>query len=369
LIQFGVPGLKAENITISDTTGTRLNDFDELGDLDKIDINKKILRLKKDYEQQYIKQIRQALARIYTEDRIEIPNIEIDLDMGNRTIDKDEFSPIILKPRDPLKAYDDSVVVPNIVRSQSDFKENYNGSGFNPEGPPGVEGQTPPAYKDLEGHVGTYNRTDSKINYELNETKTKEQGTPSIKRISIAVAIDGIWKKSFKPDGSFEFNTDGTIKRTYVALTPDEIKNSIELIKGAVGYSAVRGDLVNVQNISFDRTKEQAKEDEDLRRAQQTQMIILYSLIGIAVILVVFIIFRLVSREMERRRRLREEELARQHQAMREAALRSAEEESTEVEMSVEDRARLELQEHAVNIAREHPQEVAQLIRTWLAEE
>jgi flagellar M-ring protein FliF len=83
----------------------------------------------------------------------------------------------------------------------------------------------------------------------------------------------------------------------------------------------------------------------------------------------IFIVFRLVSREIERRRRLREEELARQHQAMREAALRSAEEETSEVEMSVEDRARLELQEHAINIAREHPEDVAQLIRTWLMEE
>jgi len=54
---------------------------------------------------------------------------------------------------------------------------------------------------------------------------------------------------------------------------------------------------------------------------------------------------------------------------MREAALRSAEEEGTEVEMSVEERARLEMQENAINMAREHPEDVAQLIRTWLMEE
>ena len=39
------------------------------------------------------------------------------------------------------------------------------------------------------------------------------------------------------------------------------------------------------------------------------------------------------------------------------------------VEMSVEERARLEIQENAVNMAREHPEDVAQLIRTWLMEE
>jgi flagellar M-ring protein FliF len=142
-----------------------------------------------------------------------------------------------------------------------------------------------------------------------------------------------------------------------------------KLVEGALAFNLRRGDLINVENIKFDRTREFQKEDEDIKRAEATQQIILWSLVGLAVILLIFIVFRLVSREIERRRRLREEELARQHQAMREAALRSAEEETSEVEMSVEDRARLELQEHAINIAREHPEDVAQLIRTWLMEE
>ncbi len=95
----------------------------------------------------------------------------------------------------------------------------------------------------------------------------------------------------------------------------------------------------------------------------------MFSLIGLAIIIVSAVLFRLISKELERRRRLREEELSRQHQAMREAALRSAEEEGIDVEMSVQERARIEMQENAINMAREHPEDVAQLIRTWLAEE
>jgi flagellar M-ring protein FliF len=37
--------------------------------------------------------------------------------------------------------------------------------------------------------------------------------------------------------------------------------------------------------------------------------------------------------------------------------------------MSVEDRARMEMQEMVINMSREHPEDVAQLIRTWLLEE
>ena len=92
-------------------------------------------------------------------------------------------------------------------------------------------------------------------------------------------------------------------------------------------------------------------------------------IIGIGALVLAAIIYRLAAKEVERRKHLREEELARQHQAMREAALRSAEEQGVEVELSVEERARLEMQENAINMAREHPEDVAQLVRTWLMEE
>jgi flagellar M-ring protein FliF len=124
-----------------------------------------------------------------------------------------------------------------------------------------------------------------------------------------------------------------------------------------------------VRTIPFDRTAEHRAEDDELRSRRQFESFLLWSVVGLAIILVGFIVSRLVAKELERRRRLREEELSRQHQAMREAALRSAEEEGVDVEMSVAERARLEMQENAINMAREHPEEVAQLIRTWLAED
>ena len=46
-----------------------------------------------------------------------------------------------------------------------------------------------------------------------------------------------------------------------------------------------------------------------------------------------------------------------------------AKEEGMEVSMSVEERKRAELQENAIAMAKEHPEDVAMLIRTWLMEE
>ena len=104
-------------------------------------------------------------------------------------------------------------------------------------------------------------------------------------------------------------------------------------------------------------------------RAEQTRRTILLSVIGVIAVLIAFILFRIISREMERRRRLREEELLRQHQLEREKTLWEAEQAGMEVTMSVEERERAELQESVLSIAREHPEDVAMLIRTWLMEE
>lgn len=369
LINRAVPGLKKEDIVITDLSGVQLNDWANTAMTDSLDLKQRELKIKRSEEVKYIKTISGALAQMFGEDRVKIVNTEVTLDMGHRTSEKTEVTPIEVTPDNPLTPFSEREVVMNVPISEQKFNEDFKGSGWNPEGPAGVEGQTPPAMKDLSGLVGQYNRTDNRTNYEINKTVTKEDGQPEIRRISVAVAIDGVWRKAVKSDGSFERNTDGSIKREYVPLSDDQLKSAQRLVEAAVGYSAIRGDLIRVENLMFDRTKEHAAEDDAIRRAEQTQQIVLFSLIGLAAILVIFIVFRLVSREIERRRRLREEELARQHQAMREAALRSAEEESTEVEMSVEERARLELQEHAVNMAREHPEEVAALIRTWLIEE
>ena len=97
--------------------------------------------------------------------------------------------------------------------------------------------------------------------------------------------------------------------------------------------------------------------------------ILLAALIGVVALFVGFILFRTIQKELEKRRRMREEQLALEQQRMREAALRVAEEEGIDVELSLEEKARLELQESAINLARERPDDVAKLLRTWLAEE
>ena len=185
----------------------------------------------------------------------------------------------------------------------------------------------------------------------------------------MSVNIDGTWSRKVDEKGRLLFTPDGKVERDYTPLSPEDMARATALVEGAIGYSAARGDNVQVQNIAIDRSDQFAKEDAELARERQIQITIIASLIGIAVLLVGFVIFQIVARAREQARRRREEELARQHQLMRESALLEAEKEGETISMSVEDQARMELAEKAIALAREHPQDVSQLIRTWLMEE
>jgi flagellar M-ring protein FliF len=370
LITFAIPGLTAENVVVTDQTGVQLNDFAGMAGMDRLELGKREMDFKRKLEAQYTGTILSALQDIYKTDRVKIVKLDLTLNTDIQSTDKEEHTPIIMKPANPT-THEDAVAVPSIVLSQSKKDVTFQGTGFNPEGPAGQEGQTAPAYKDLSNLVGNYTDKSEITNNVVNTEKSKIEKSPvRIVKVAIGVALDGTWSRDYDPKtGETVTLPNGSIKRTYTPVSNEDLQKAKSVLQAAVGYDFTRGDIVTVEHIPFDRTVQFDKEDAEFRNQQNLQRTLLVIIIGLVVVLVAFFVFRLISREMERRRRLREEELSRQHQAMREAALRSAEEEGVQVEMSVAERARLELQETAVNMAREHPADVAQLIRTWLAEE
>ena len=369
LIQFAVEGLQEDNITVLDYSGRILNDFEGLESLDRLELTKRMLKQKKSLEVQYTNTILASLQNVFTAKRVDIVNIDIDLEFINKTIATEEHFPITLVEDNPETPYSEMQYTESITISKNSSNENFEGTGFNPEGPPGQEGQTPPAYKDLNNLVGKYESKSETQNEVVNTRNIQEEKSPfDIARISVAVAVDGIWNWDYDDKGKPVLDK-GSIKRIYTPVSDEDLAKALTLVQHAVGYSTSRGDTVTVQHIPFDRTAEHKAEDDEYRRQQQIQQTLLFSMIALVILIAGFFIFRMISKELERRRRLREEELARQHQAMREQTLRQAEEEGIDVEMSVQERARMEMQENAKNMAREHPEDVANLIRTWLAEE
>ncbi len=369
LIAFGVDRLQPENVIVTDNHGNILSDFESEDNVTYLSRAKEEWKIKERLRLQMQNEIANKLKGMLGDDKVDV-STEVEIDFDQKKIEKTEFIPIVKRPDNPETPYDETEVAMNVIRSEKDTSEHFEGLGFVPEGPPGVEPNIPPGYKEATNEGTKYDKKENVKNYEISEQVSHIQSAPyKIKRISVAVWVDGIWKKLFDENGKPLLTEEGGIKRTYIPRTTDEMRNYGEIVKGAIGYDAARKDKVVVKNIQFDRTEEFTLEDAYLKRREQLRKTLLSALIALFAIFIVTLAYRAISKEFARRKRLREEELARQQQLMREAALKSAEAEGVEVELSTEERARLEMQENVMSISREHPEEVAKLIRTWLAEE
>jgi flagellar M-ring protein FliF len=369
ILKFAVQGLLDEYIVIADQNGLVLNDFEGMAAMDRLSRIEKEAKIIQTQEAKYRAAVLKSLQDIFTSDRVRDLNIKIDMDMSPKAINTEEFFPITIQERTPGLPYDDSRRVESIPRSKSTSSTSWKGTGFNPEGPAGVEGQTTPAFRDMSNLYGEVTQETLTQNEEINKRVTQEERSPRIDRVTVSVNIDGNWKWKYDEKGEPVISAEGSIEREYTPVSAEDLRAAQSLIQDAVGFNAARGDSVTVQNIRFDRTRQFSDEDADYFRQKQLQTTILILLSGLVLLLIAFVAFRMITREMERRRRLREEELSRQQAAMRESALLDAENEGMEVSMSVEERKRMELQENAINMAKEHPGDVAQLIRTWLMED
>ncbi|MBQ0039588.1 MAG: flagellar M-ring protein FliF [Treponema sp.] len=369
LIVRAVEGLKAENISIVDgATGQEINDFEGMAESDRLSNIEKEKRIILKLETEYASRVLKALQVTFGDKRVQIANMKIDMNTSKRTTNSKEYTGITIRPDNPNTPYDDSEIVEKLVLSEETVDKTFTGTGYNPEGPAGIEGQNPPVYSDMSNVVGKTTENGAKRNYALNEKVVSEDTSPQIDRVTVSVNIDGKWDLEYNEKNSpiLEY---GHLRRKYTAISPEELANAASLVQGAVGYTKARGDNVVVTNIPFDRSEEHNAEDLAFIARLNRNRTIMFSLVGVAVILIAFIAFRIISREIEKRRRLAEEARIREQEEARQRALMEAQQQGMEVTMSVEERKRAELQENAIAMAKEHPEDVAMLIRTWLMEE
>ncbi len=366
-----VEGLSAENLTIIDQNGHILNDFEGMAESDRVSIIEKQQKLIRKMEAQLEAKVLAALQNNYTSDRITDVIAHYEMDMSEKHSDSTIYSPIQIRPDNPDTPYDDSEYRDTLPISQQTVTKEWQGTGYNPEGPAGVEGQTPPVYSDVSNVIGKSTETGVSQNNVINTTHITEKVAPQPGRITISANIDGVWKLKKDPK-THEYiinEEDGSLVREYTPISPEDLAKIKEYVEAAVGFSKSRNDVVTITNIPIDHTQEFREFDEAYFKKLQTRRTVLLVLVAVAVVLIGFILFRIISKEIERRRRAREEELLRQQQLAREQALWEAKDEAQTVTMSVEESRRAELQENAINMAKEHPEDVAMLIRTWLMEE
>lgn len=368
IVLSAVDGLLKENLIITDINGIPLNDDAGMEQIDRLSLIEREQKLIQKLENYYRAQILQQLQGIKGEKRVRDVSVKIDMNMSEKHVESTHYSPFVRKPDNLDTPYDDSDIVDSVVGSSQTVTREWQGTGFNPLGPTGTEGNNPPVITDNQNVIGRQIETGATQNFLVNTDNISEEYHPNIERISVAVNVDGTWIKDFDDNGDIIFEK-GRIKRSYIPVAKEELEEMANIVEGAIGYDKRRSYQVVVRNVQVDHQEEFDAEDEAIRKARQTRMTIILILVGFAAVLIVFILYRVISRELERRRRIKAEEERRRQEMARIMALQDAQNEGMEVTMSVEERRRAELQENAIAMAKEHPEDVAMLIRTWLMEE
>ncbi|MCE9501313.1 MAG: flagellar M-ring protein FliF [Leptospira sp.] len=368
LVSRAVPKLKPENVSVADSDGRIVSDFEE--DLEKERLELRIvqekLRIEEEQRVKRLIDIRNTLRwSLGGEDRVDITRFEYNLNWDKESFKENNVSPVVAIPDDPNTPYSELKLVDgySLKVSSKETTEKFSGRGFTPDGPAGTEPNLPPGYKDTDYQKAEYSKNENINNFEFNRKVREVQKQPwRVEKLALSAVIDGVWSKKERPDGM-------AYDRTYTPVSDDELRLIKKNLEAAIAIDKARGDQISVITIPRDRSSQFALEDAELARQKAIRNMIIATLVILTVLIVIVLLYRAIKKEIARRRRLREEELAAQQQMMREAALRVMDEGGTEVELSLDEKLRRELLENAINLAKEKPEEVAQLLRTWLSEE
>lgn len=346
LTASAVEGLSPENVTVVDGAGNILSDFEEDSEKGALAANQ--LELQREEARKLERKIRTTLGRVLGPDKIEIA-VKWEMNFDRREKRQEKYS---MPGFEQLKV------------SEEIEAEKFRGEGNKPEGPPGVESNLPEYQGVIKGQGPvTFDRDERRTNYLADKDEILQIQSPDITKISVAVFVDG----------SYERDENGELKKeegkpVYIPRTEEELTKYEKLVRAAIGNDKNteykdREYIVKIENIQFDRSAEWQMEKEAKQLAKK-EGIVGYAVLGGIGLLILIILF---SGFLAKRKGAKEKELTHQREMERITAMREFEERKA-LELSPEEQHRLDLEREVIEKAKQSPEIVANLVRTWLAE-
>ena len=267
LVAAAVPKLDIKNIAIVDSFSNLLSEDDSTNKQNIINAENEMMRLEQ--ERKLTNQLQNMLERTVGKGRVQAQvNIEMDFD---QVVTNEEI-------------YDPDS---KVVRSQSSISEE--GTSTDSINPVTVDQNIPngDAVLNNSGAVSQNSKTEETINYEISKVvRNKVRNSGVIKRLTAAVAVDGI----------YELDEEG--KEVYRSRTPAEMEKLTELVKSAVGYDANRGDSVQVENIQFAANRKTFVQKPEIMYFGFTKEELLRMAEGLGVSIVAILVILLVIRPL-----------------------------------------------------------------------
>ncbi|RLA93754.1 MAG: flagellar M-ring protein FliF [Deltaproteobacteria bacterium] len=236
LISASVPGLNPENVTVVDNHGKMLAGFKEESDLAGLTSSQ--LEFQEKVERGLERKIKSMLEKV--------------LGVGKAVVKVSALIDFKKVERHEEK-YDPGN---KVVRSEQILTESSNGGEIIPVGIPGVASNTTTQGEEKVSQTDrTFQKQDRTVNYEIGKVVSSEvEPIGKIKRLSIAVVVDGTYKLVKEQKG-----VKGKKKLAedwkYVPRSEVEMEKIESIVKSAVNFDPTRGDQIEVVNIPFE-TKE-----------------------------------------------------------------------------------------------------------------
>lgn len=326
LVAHSIQGLKPENVTVVDNFARVLNDQPDeqqkttMASLTQLEMTRKV-------QDGLQKSLQSLLEQVLGPNKSAV-RVSVELSFDQKTVDRQVFEPVV----------DDK----GIIRSSQDVSESFKGTSPGPA-PGGVPGTTSniPGYVTANTGQSQYEKKESTRNYEVNELKEKTIVAPgAIRRLTVAVLVD--------------------------ASVNNGQRDSIQkAVASAVGFNAARGDSVSVETIPFstELADRQRKEEEELAAAQKTSMYMKIAAAAVALLAVLFVI-----RNFLRRRQAEEEQEEVMDLPVQDLQPANALDAATK-ELTPQEKERMAQRDEIAKLAKAKPDEVAQLIKSWVNED
>jgi len=311
LVSSSVEGLSPQYVTVVDQYGNLLSAPKDPAQL----VEASQIEYKRNIEKTYEKNIQSMLENIVGKGKA-IVRVSADIDFSKVEKVEEKYDP-------------DTIAIRSEQRTQEKTMAPQTG------GIPGVLSNQP----GMNPATGTQNIQSQKqqesINYEVSKSISKIlQSTGQIKKVSIAVLVDGTYKEEKG-------------KKVYVPRSDEEIKKYQELVQAAIGYNKERGDYVIVESIPFEVIPEE-KPGIDYLGIAKTVLKYLIPLVIIALIILFVVkpIIELLKKPVEIRKKevIISEEAAVPH---------------------VKER---DIREEIREIAKANPKKVVSILREWISE-
>jgi flagellar M-ring protein FliF len=222
LVASAVRGLKPERVSIVDEQGRLLAD----GVAGDIGIAPMIDERTAAYEQRIKEQVQSIISSVVGPGRARVSvTAEMDHTRVQQTTDK----------------YDPES---RVVRSTQSREESAQSSQAAQEGAVSVANQLPGGQQTAAQDGGTRDsnrKSEETVNYEISRTTRTEVIEPGrVKRLSVAVVVDGTYAKAPNSD-----------EVSYQPRAQEELDRITALVRSAIGFSEARGDQVEVANLRF----------------------------------------------------------------------------------------------------------------------